>query len=1476
MSRVLAMRACAVAVATAALVPPVVLSAASPAAAFTAPPENGLAVVANQDAGCREQEVVVATPTSGAYSSTLGKPSNILGKLNEAKPFDRNRKVVALWGQQPLVASDRLGGVGIYDRAAAVPSWTTAFPLPSGWTVGTKGDGLAHSVAAIEPFDDPATPQEERPDVVVAQTGGIPGRGNWGNVVLFRPTSATAATMVQTLELTGVHGVEWDTARNRLYAVGDTYVQSYTYDRTKALPLTVEDSWRIKLVNGQRGGHDIRRRRTGTASTYFVTTNTEVLTFDPSNPNDDESAFSVYLRPRTSSSLGGGVKSIDERFDGLVEYAYGDGVFHFTDPDVPHKTATGFCMKGYKVRWLYAKDDPVYPNDTASPPPNPNPSQPSTERFLWERRWLTGAPPPNDDLAHSAEIWVGGGTNNTPTSSAGKVTTEINAGRIPYVKFYQWGDSGDPAMDGVTSMSSTDTRWNSWKEQAVAIANAIGNDREATIVIEPEWDRNAEAPCMARYRTELQNVINTFRTLARKAKLINGVGFWDDGSAKLPDGRSKYHCFQEGTPQLRSLFDGHGFISHLMSNGTAPDGQACTLRHSKSWAYSHEGHYYTGNAARSKADSIAYMNSMGTRITKLKSLFNANRAYITDLFVTRCGWGDQGQADIVGALTAQLQNNASNLYATHGLRGVAFRHGGPGDGEAYLGMRNEGMSCFEDNCSYTPKEPWGSPTLLTGRNQGMLDKIASGTSGMKAYLASITKPVNDPPNFSLTVANPSSVAPGGSLPITLTVTNTGGGYTNAIVDLEIYDPAGVRVPGNGQKFWPGESFANMESRDFRYDWTAAATPGTYRIKAGVFDSTWQMVKWNETAGSVVVGTAQPSFTATATATPSSVAPDATTTINATVTDNGGPLTNGTVRLEVLAPNGTVAGNWTSTGQSFTTGQSRAYSGTWTAPATGGTYKVGVVVTSADGATTYYSSHDLATITVTVSKFTSSVTVSRGTVAPGGSSTLTTTITNTGSSNLSNGTVTVDVYDPNGNLATPYSWTGVNLAVGASAQYSPTWTAPSSPAGVYTVKVGVNDAAGNSLHRNDRAAGINVAAVTFDLSATASEIKVMPGGPTTLTVVVKPTGGGVDDAIVDIEVFDAAGNRLADPLGRKFWTGQSLADGVPQTYSWAWTAPATLGTYTVKTGVFPANWGPVYKWIDNADSVQVADPSHTMTGTVSSSSVAPGGTVTITGTYTNNGGSMTNGIADMEIYDPAGVRVPVTGQKFWTGENIGYGRTSERSYVWTAPTTPGTYTVKLGVFSSDWSKRWGWADNAVRISVGSTSFQPSFIVDSSSNSWWFEIYSSSDVTSIDVIADNGRVYLTLPKKSWGAFAASPPSELPAGRTVQLVARRSSDGASAASTEFPWLTGTPSGTAGWAAALARGANCSTTWVEATAASTATEVWVKAGTGAWTLLVYNATSLKWGKAMNIPTGTKVVFKAKRGSDSAWGYSPVYNWLQ
>ena len=1439
MKRSVLARALSVCAAAALAAPVSMLTTAPTAHAFTPPAEGGLTIVSNQNAGCgNDQHVVVANATTGAFSSTLSK-AGVSGMLNDAKPFDSNRKVVAIWGQEP--AQSRLGGVGIYDRTATPAAWTTAFPLPSGWTAGGDGSGLAHSVTVVE------QPGVATPDVVVAQTGGIPGAGNWGNVVLFRPTSSTAATVVQTLPLWGVHGVEWDTSRNKLYAIGDDYIEEYSYDRTKSAPLQKLWSWQLKAWDGQRGGHDLRRRRVN--NQFFVTTNTQVWTFNP-DIKDPATAINVYVKPNTTAGyLGGGVKSIDERFDGLVQYSkHGHQQFYFTDGRPP-KPATGFCMREYKSRWIYNAGQPVWNNDTTSAPPSTPPPSGSAERFLWERHWLTGS----QDLAHSGQIWAGGGAGDDwPSDSATKVRNAITAGKIPYVKFYHWGDSGSPTMGDV--LTADDAEWKSWGDYAAAMALEVGPTREATFIIEPEWDSNAEAPCNSKYQQALISAIGKFRSHAPKAKLINGLGWWDDGTGKDPTGtKSKYHCYLEPSPlldgqPLRTLFDGHGFIVHRMSDGYAPNGTKCSLRHPDHSEYKKGKTHFGGGT--SKATALTKMDGIPTLLTRLRNLFQTDNAYLTDVMVTRCGWNDSGQTEIVQNLVNRLQNNATNLYVTHGLRGVAFRDSGPPDeSERYMGIWNEGMVDYAGN-------------------SGTTTAMESARAGTQAYLASISTPTN-PPSFTLSVSNPASVAPGGTAPITLTVTNTGGAITGVNISLEVHQPSGgMATPG--QLTVSNQEFSNTKTRQYTYNWPASAVPGTYRIKAGVFDSAWSSppIKWNDNAGSIEVGTAEPSFAATGAATPGTIAPGGTTTLSATVTNNGGALSNGVVTLQLVNANGTVHQQWEHTAQSFASAESKAYSATWTAPAAAsGTYTLGVLVTGAGGAPTYYSHGALASVTISAAKFTSSVSLSRTTVAPGGTSTVTTTVTNTGSTALSNGHVAVEFYDPAGNH-TQTSWSSVNLAAGASATFPTTWTAPATT-GSYTVKVGVFSTGwADTLHWNDRAASLSVAAATFDISASATPAKVMPGGPLTVTMAVRVLGGAVDGAIADLEIYDAAGVRV--PNGQMSWSGQSMADGATYTYTWNTTAPATLATYTVKAGLFRSGWATPYKWVDKADTIEVANPSHTMSADVSSSTVTPGGTVTITANYTNNGGAMTNGILDLEIDSSSGTPYA---DKTWTGTSLDNGYTTSRSYVWTAPTTPGTYIVRLGVFSSDWSKQWGWNNQAATISVGST-FQPSFRVGDGANSWWFEVYTSSDVTSVDVIADDGRIYLTLPKKSWGAFAAAPPSEVPAGDLVRFIARRSSDGATAGSNNFYWLNASPTTDPGWACTFTVGSGASTSWVEV-ATSTATGVEVKVGSGAFTALTYSSTSGKWGKAMTVPVGSKVVFRATK-SGGARAYSTFYNWLQ
>lgn len=110
-----------------------------------------------------------------------------------------------------------------------------------------------------------------------------------------------------------------------------------------------------------------------------------------------------------------------------------------------------------------------------------------------------------------------------------------------------------------------------------------------------------------------------------------------------------------------------------------------------------------------------------------------------------------------------------------------------------------------------------------------------------------------------------------------------------------------------------------------------------------------------------------------------------------------------------------------------------------------------------------------------------------------------------------------------------------------------------------------------------------AAATFASTATATPARVAPGAAVSLSATVTCTAGSVPDGIVDVEVYSAAGARVA----QRYWTLQSFTTGLARTYAWAWTAPVTAGTYSVRVGVFTANWASSLHWNAAAGTVVVA-------------------------------------------------------------------------------------------------------------------------------------------------------------------------------------------------------------------------------------------------------------------------------------------------
>ena len=109
------------------------------------------------------------------------------------------------------------------------------------------------------------------------------------------------------------------------------------------------------------------------------------------------------------------------------------------------------------------------------------------------------------------------------------------------------------------------------------------------------------------------------------------------------------------------------------------------------------------------------------------------------------------------------------------------------------------------------------------------------------------------------------------------------------------------------------------------------------------------------------------------------------------------------------------------------------------------------------------------------------------------------------------------------------------------------------------------------------------APAFSQATTASPPTIAPGGATTIRTTVTNHGGALINGNMDIEVYNAAGTKV----GQQVFSGQNLAANQSATYSYAWTAPSTVGANTVTVGVFDTNWSTDYFWDGTAAIVNVS-------------------------------------------------------------------------------------------------------------------------------------------------------------------------------------------------------------------------------------------------------------------------------------------------
>ncbi|MDE2040786.1 MAG: hypothetical protein KGI59_00135, partial [Patescibacteria group bacterium] len=82
---------------------------------------------------------------------------------------------------------------------------------------------------------------------------------------------------------------------------------------------------------------------------------------------------------------------------------------------------------------------------------------------------------------------------------------------------------------------------------------------------------------------------------------------------------------------------------------------------------------------------------------------------------------------------------------------------------------------------------------------------------------------------------------------------------------------------------------------------------------------------------------------------------------------------------------------------------------------------------------------------------------------------------------------------------------------------------------------------------------------------------------------------------------------------------------------------------------------------------------------------------------NSTGQASNVIADIEIYNSSNTKIF---QQFFGGQNISSGSPGSYKLSWTPPQA-GAYRLKVGVFSSDWSKNFFWDDDVTDVTLNGT-------------------------------------------------------------------------------------------------------------------------------------------------------------------------------
>jgi hypothetical protein len=174
----------------------------------------------------------------------------------------------------------------------------------------------------------------------------------------------------------------------------------------------------------------------------------------------------------------------------------------------------------------------------------------------------------------------------------------------------------------------------------------------------------------------------------------------------------------------------------------------------------------------------------------------------------------------------------------------------------------------------------------------------------------------------------------------------------------------------------------------------------------------------------------------------------------------------------------------------------------------------------------------------------------------------------------------------------------------------------------------------------------------------------------------------------------------------YWSGKSTFKGV---YFWDWSSDPNAG------GTGNKDYTPQHKpaeqtmknWFTNSNpqptpTPQPAAGAFSANGGATPNPANSGQSVSVNAVIKNNNSQTMNDIlVDTEVYNSSGGKVF---QQYVEHQNFAANETKTISANWT-PTTNGTYTIKIGVFSAGWANLYTWVDNAGTFSVSTGTTPP---------------------------------------------------------------------------------------------------------------------------------------------------------------------------